>query len=88
MEQISAPIADAIELWQLTMKCRDGEDQRSNTSQGRRRPFEQLRVDATVHPETHAAARQAVAAALAHLAQDIPADEARRILEQAEAGEA
>ena len=85
--QIPTPIADAIALWQLTMKRRDGEDRCSIFRKAAVDLFEQLRVDATVHPQTHAAARQAVAAALAHLAQDIPADEARRILEQAEAGD-
>ena len=84
--QISTVIVERIALWQLTMKCRDGEDQRVILRKAAADLFTQLRVDATVHPETHAATCQAVAAALAHLAQDIPADEARRILEQAEAG--
>ena len=81
--EISTPIADAIELWRLTMKRRDGDDQRTVLRKAASDLFQQLKIDATVHPETHAASCQAVTAALANMGQDIPADEAGRILDDA-----
>jgi hypothetical protein len=77
-------VADTIELWRLTMRL-DGGDHRAVLRKAASDLFQQLKIDATVHPETHAAACQAVSAALADMAQDIPADEARRILEEAKA---
>jgi hypothetical protein len=86
-QEISTPIADAIELWRLTMKRHDGENPRNVLRKAAVDLYEQLRIDATVHPRSHRAACQAVAAALTHMGQDIPADEARRILEEAKAGD-
>jgi hypothetical protein len=84
--EISTPIADAIDLWRITMRRRE-EDQRTILHKAASELFKLLKVDATVHPgESHSAACQAVATALADLGQDLPADEARRILAEAEEG--
>lgn len=84
--EISTPISDAITLWSVMMRRRDGEDQRTILRRAAVDLFEQLRVDKTVHPEAHAAACQAVAAALDDLGQDLPAAEASRIVAEAKAG--
>ena len=85
-QKISTPIADAIALWQLTMKRRDGEDPRNILLKAAVDLYQQLKVDATEHPETHLAACRAVDAALTEMGQDLPQDEVRRILEEARNG--
>lgn len=84
--QVSAPIADAIALWQLTMK-RGEDDPRNVLRKAAADLYEQLKIDATVaQPEAHLAACRAVDTALAEMGQALPQDEVRRILEEAKAG--
>ena len=75
------PIADRIALWQLTMKCRDGEDQRTVLGKAAVDLFTLLRVDATVQPEklTPPPGRQSPPRSLTWR-KISPADEARHIL--------
>lgn len=82
---ISVPVADAIASWRRVFAKRKGANARDLLRNAAGELFATLQVDRTVHPESHAVARQEAVDALCDLAElaGIEPDDAQFILSEA-----